>query len=161
MPYTILQNVNFGTKKADLTGSSGVGYTLIDKNGQIIHPRTTSGVYQVAPGIYAANVEYPDNFVGQILWDAPQTLDRPPEYAVEQQNYLSNNPKVEDVYNQVLLLSGSIDFIKQIESGRWRIVDNQMIFYRDDNSTPLATFNLYDQYGTPTENEVVERVRVS
>lgn len=161
MPYTLLQNVNFGVTKADLTGSSGVGYTLISNDGQIVTSRTTQGVYQVAPGIYSANVEYPDGFVGQILWDAPETVDRPVTYAIEDQNHLANNPKVEEIYSQLLLLSGSIDFIRQIESGRWRIIDNQMIFYRDDNATPLATFNLYDQYGTPTENEVVERVRVS
>ena len=52
------------------------------------------------------------------------------------------------------------EFIDNIEGGRWKIISNQMIFYKADNVTEIARFNLLDSDGNPTEINVVERVRV-
>lgn len=49
-------------------------------------------------------------------------------------------------------------FLRQMESGRWRIVDNQMIFYAEDGVTPLRAFDLKDADGNPTTTDVLERV---
>ena len=162
MSYTLLQNANLGPSRANLTGSLGVGYTVLDEMGAVITTRTTTGVYQLASGsgIYGALVTYPDNFKGQILWDAPNTGSLNQVFAAEDQNYLNNNPKVDEIYTQLILVSGSVDFIRHIEGGRWKITGNQMIFYKSDNSTVVATFDLFDQFGTPTDNEVMERQRV-
>ena len=134
----------------------------MDETGAIVSPRTTAGVYQLTPGsgIYAALVTFPDNFKGQILWDAPATGSLTQAFAAEDQNYLDNNPLVDEIYTQLILVSGSVDFIRKIEGGRWKITANQMIFYAEDNSTVVATFDLFDQFGTPTDNEVMERRRV-
>jgi hypothetical protein len=51
-------------------------------------------------------------------------------------------------------------FLKDIEGGRWRIISNQMIFYKSDNTTEVARFNLFDSAGNPTESNVYERERV-
>jgi hypothetical protein len=51
-------------------------------------------------------------------------------------------------------------FLKNIEGGRWRILNNQMIFYKEDNLTEIARFNLFDSSGSPTETNVYERQRV-
>jgi hypothetical protein len=51
-------------------------------------------------------------------------------------------------------------FLKDIEGGRWRILNNQMIFYKEDNNTEIARFNLFDSSGSPTETNVYERQRV-
>jgi hypothetical protein len=53
-----------------------------------------------------------------------------------------------------------IAFISDIEGGRWKIENNQMIFYKDDNVTEVARFNLYDEAGDPAETDVFERERV-
>jgi hypothetical protein len=53
-----------------------------------------------------------------------------------------------------------VKFIKSIEGGRWRIVDNQMIFCEDDNITEVARFDLKDSAGQPTMQNVFERERV-
>jgi len=53
-----------------------------------------------------------------------------------------------------------IELIKNIESGRWKIENNQMIFYKPDNVTELFRFNLKDINGQPTNDAVTERVRV-
>lgn len=50
--------------------------------------------------------------------------------------------------------------IKQIEQGRWKIIGNQMIFYDVDGVTPLLTFDLKDGGGSPSEDNVKERVPV-
>lgn len=54
----------------------------------------------------------------------------------------------------------AISFIKNIEGGRWQIKDNQMVFFKDDNKTEVAKFNLYNQSGQKTSTDVMERRRV-
>jgi len=49
---------------------------------------------------------------------------------------------------------------ESIESGRWEIKNNQMIFYAPDGTTPMATYNLFDIAGVPTIENVTERVLV-
>lgn len=50
-------------------------------------------------------------------------------------------------------------FIGDIEGGRWRIVSNQMIFYKSDNTTEVARFNLFDSDGNPAMENVFQRQR--
>lgn len=54
----------------------------------------------------------------------------------------------------------NIELIKQIEGGRWRITNNQMIFYEEDNSTELMRFNLFDGNGQPAMKNIMDRVKV-
>jgi hypothetical protein len=51
-----------------------------------------------------------------------------------------------------------ISTIKQIECGRWKIENNQMVFYNEDGITPLLTFDLKDVLGNPSIVSVFERV---
>lgn len=159
MSLSQLRNVNFGRTRLNATGSSGVGYQLLDTVGSVVSPRTTAGVYQTAPGIYAAYVPFPDNFRGQVLWDTG-TVFLTASYATEQYNYEENNPKVDSIYTQTTQMSGTLNSIYDIQFGRWRIVGDQMIFYKDDNSTEVARFNLFDDAGNPTMDAVFERVKV-
>lgn len=43
---------------------------------------------------------------------------------------------------------------------KWEIKGNQMIFYGDDNITPIYTFNLQNKSGSGTEKDVYKRVPV-
>ena len=159
MPLSQLRNVNFGRTRLNATGSSGVGYKLLDENGTIVAPRTTSGVYQTAPGIYAAYISFPDGFRGQLLWDTGSTF-LTASYATEQYNYEENNPNVDVTLSTVQSISGTVGSIYDIQYGRWRIVNDQMIFYKEDNSTEVARFDLFDDAGNPTMDSVFERVKV-
>ncbi len=47
--------------------------------------------------------------------------------------------------------------IFKIEKNKWKIERNQMIFYDDDGTTPLYTFNLKDARGSPSSKDVYER----
>ncbi len=52
-----------------------------------------------------------------------------------------------------------VELIKDYTEGRWRIDHNanQMIFFKADNTTELARFNLYDSAGNPSVENVFER----
>jgi len=159
MPLSQLRNVNFGRTRANATGSTGVGYTILDQNGSTVFSRATGSVYQTAPGIYAAYISFPDDFTGQVLWDTG-TAFVTASYATEQYNVEENDPKVAETYTLLGSLGVDIDFIRDMTAGRWKIVNSQMIFYKEDNFTEVARFNLFDDGSMPSEDSVFERVKV-
>lgn len=161
-----LHNVTFGVSKANLTGSTGVGFTILSTVGAIVQSRTTAGVYQLisGSGIYAAYISFSDGFHGQVLWDTGET---PPIYAAEQYNYEANNPKVDQIHIDTQFVTGalgaatsSIAFIRDMTEGRWQIVSDQMVFFKADNVTEVARFNLLDIDGIPTTTAPSQRVKV-
>jgi hypothetical protein len=164
MPTQLLQNVNFGRSKYDATGSLGVGYSLLGTDGTVVESRTTTGVYQTAPGIYAAYVSFPDNFKGQILWDTGDHYFLTASYATEDYNGSAavtiDTSKIDEIHTAVMSMSGTLNSVYDIQFGRWRIVNNQMIFYKDDNTTEVVRFDLFDDAGNPTMDAVFERVKV-
>lgn len=169
MPLSQVRNASFGSNRADLTGSTGVGYSLLDAMGGTVSPRTTSGVYQLASGsgLYAAYVSFPDGFRGQLLWDCPAFtgslgIIMSQSFATEQYNVEENDPKAADTWEMVNAVTGTIDSIYDISYGRWKIDKNtnQMIFFKADNATEVARFDLYDDNGSPTFDGVFERQKV-
>ncbi len=84
---------------------------------------------------------------------------------------IGSRPSAEDIayalmdtpvgYIGDISLRQALLFIKQIEQGRWKIVNNQMIFYDNDNVTPIRTFDLKNQQGQPTMQGVFERTPVT
>lgn len=178
MPLSQLRNSNFGKRKGYLTGSSGVGFTILSSDGSIFQARTTAGVYEEFPGsgLYAAFISFPDAFHGSIVWDTGEALLASRSFATEQYNVEENDPKVatnnlmlQQLTGSVNTLTGSmatalanIQFLVDMEGGRWRLdpTTNQMIFYKADNTTVVAKFNLFDINGNPTIDQVTERQRV-
>lgn len=167
MSLSQLRNVNFGRNRANATGSTGVGYTVMDTVGTVVTPRTTVGVYQLTSGsgLYAAYISFPDNFRGQVMWDCPEVTGSlgavlSQSYATEQYNYEENNPKVDAIDARTIQMSGTLGQLYDIQFGRWKIVANQMIFYKDDNMTEVVRFNLFDDAGSPSMDAVFERVKV-
>ena len=140
MAITLVKNVNFGRSQRGLTT---VGYTLVGSTGAVASPRTASGVYEVGTltGIYAAQVTFPTGFHGSILWD---TGGAEPKYASEEYSPIEEQTQ----------------FNYDISGGRWKIANNIMIFYKEDNVTEITRFNLLDDTGSPTMDDVHERVKV-
>jgi len=62
--------------------------------------------------------------------------------------------------DKITTMETLLTFIGDIEGGRWRIENNQMIFYKADNITEVARFNLYDEDGQPAAIDVFQRRRV-
>jgi hypothetical protein len=57
-------------------------------------------------------------------------------------------------------ISTDVTFIKSIEGGKWQINNNQMIFYKEDNITEIARFNLYNENGVLSNTNIFSRVRI-
>lgn len=57
----------------------------------------------------------------------------------------------------VSALTNNMNLIKKIESGGWKIINNQMIFYDENGTTELFTFDLLDSNGNPSTTTVYER----
>jgi hypothetical protein len=63
----VLMDVNFGS---DHAGLSTVGYKVYGPDGSVLIGRTTAGVFALAGGAYAADVDLPAGTSGVIYWDA-------------------------------------------------------------------------------------------
>lgn len=167
MSVTLTKAVNFGSRAAGLTT---VGYAVYDHTGSLQVTRTEAGISELlvassSTGTFFANVEFPDDFRGSIIWDTGTGLARK-LYAVEQYNELENNPAPDLTYNTVQVVSSSIEqvkadvsFTKQMTSGRWSLENDMMVFYDEDNTTVVAKFSMLDQGLSPSMKEVFHRVR--
>ena len=161
MSFSKLQVVNMGKSKAYATGSLGVGYEIKAHTGLTITSRTTAGVYEILTGSgnYAALVTFPDNFHGSIIWDTGTAFSST-YYAAEEFNIESNNPNVDNIWSSMQTITGSIQLLRDMTEGRWKISANKMSFYASDNTTLVAEFDLFDDLGTPSMDAVFERVRL-
>lgn len=54
----------------------------------------------------------------------------------------------------------NVSFIKDIEGGKWEITNNQMIFYKEDNVTEIARFNLYNENGVLSNTNIFSRIKI-
>lgn len=164
MSLSQLRNVNMGPNRANATGSTGVGYTVLDAAGAVVTPRTTVGVYQLTSGsgIYAAYISFPDAFRGQVLWDTGVSAFPTASYATEQYNVEENNPNTDNIWGTVQAITGSIQLLRDMTAGRWKIDSstNVMSFYKEDNVTLVAQFDLFDDLGNPSSDAVFERTKL-
>lgn len=160
MPQVFVKTANFGKTRGNL---DSVGYTIFDSTGVEIGPRSALGVYEVGieTGIYAAPIALPDGFSGSILWDTgqgPSTV-----YASEEQNFADSAASLtSDLSSIKTAINADLTFVKDMLGGQWKIDDEnfQMIFYKDDNVTEVARFDLSDNKGTPSFLSVFLRKRV-
>lgn len=54
-------------------------------------------------------------------------------------------------------IASDLATLLQVTVGRWKIANNQMLFYDADGVTVLYTYNLLDADGAPTMTSVFER----
>lgn len=170
-----LLTVDFGASKCGATGSSGVGYTVYDSTGSIVSQRTTNGVKQVAPGIYSAEPFFPDvDDSFQVVWDTGDVFTRKC-YASEVVSHTERfftlaaglthvTDAIVDVahslsgaYGDIQSLAMDVSLIRDFTAGRWKMMNNQMIFYKEDNVTEIARYDLLDQNMRPSMDSVFER----
>ncbi len=72
--------------------------------------------------------------------------------------YSYSNASFEDLTTPIAALNTLATQSNKMLTGRWKIVSNQMIFYDDDGTTPLLTFDLKDLSGVASMTNVFERV---
>jgi hypothetical protein len=174
-----LFTVNFGSSKANATGSNGVGFKILDSTGSIVLPRTTDGITQTAPGIYSARPRFPDSDDSfQIVWDTGAAFSKT-HYATETVNNMQQffqltssiaavnqavdmaSDVIDTVLGDIKTMLIDISVVRDFTAGRWRMQNNQMIFYKEDNVTEVARFELLDAGGKPSMDSVFERKKVT
>jgi len=140
-----LRNYNGGIKLINKNGSEKVSIDL--NSGQVILDSTVTNGDIVIRGIGKLT----DNSVGA---------------NVISENLLTGDAGIWEVvaedYDVSTTFGGLMNFMNNIEGGRWDIQGTQMVFYKSDNVTEIARFNLYDSAGNPTTDpsQVYERRRV-
>jgi len=73
---------------------------------------------------------------------------------------LQDNDRYMLTTNDLRDIEERLTFLKDIEGGRWKIEGNQMIFYKSDNVTEVARFNLFNEGGVAAMKNLYERKRV-
>jgi len=181
MPSSLVKTVNFGSTKTGL--ADFVGYRLIDSSGLVAQERTQLGIYEtyMGTGIYAANIEFPDDFTGTILWDIEGTR---PVYAAEEFNNSINGTGVSRQVNEVTTqvteiteqvnsvttqvglvsdqvtdLADEIRFIRGMTAGRWSLdkKTSTMTYYDESGKNVLVTYEMLDEDGKPSIESVYDR----
>ena len=71
---------------------------------------------------------------------------------------IAQQSTLNEVRSLILVSQTDLAIIKKIETGRWRIQANQMVFYDEDGVTPFMVFDLKDDDGLPTMTNVFERL---
>lgn len=66
------------------------------------------------------------------------------------------NTAIGDIALDISQIKIDLAFIKAIESGEWKIENNQMIFF-DTSDQEIARFNLFNVIGIPTNDDVYNR----
>ncbi|MCD6149098.1 hypothetical protein J7J18_07030 [bacterium] len=69
---------------------------------------------------------------------------------------------VKEQTDKIPTIQLDVSFIKDIEGGRWVLDGHQMVFYKEDNTTEVARFDLYNKDGAliSEEDDAYERRRV-
>lgn len=160
MSITRVKTVNFGKTKS---GLATVGFTLFDSTGVEISSRSTLGVYEIGilTGIYGASVTFSDNFSGTILWDTGEPLDD--VFASEEINLSDSASSLsQDITNIKGAISSDLTLVRDMIAGQWKIdpENSQMIFYKEDNQTEVARFDLRDKNNNPSYLSVFNRRKV-
>ena len=137
----IVKTVNFGK---GLTGRRNfVNYEVFNTLGTGSIGPTNSGVYELSlgSGIYGAQLLLSQSFSGSIVWHVTGS-NSAVVYAVDD---LEVDSRV----------------TRHMTTGQWEIdaTEKQMIFYKEDNETEFARFDLQDRNGNASFEEVFKRIR--
>jgi hypothetical protein len=104
----------------------------------------------------SASINYLD--VSDAVWNSLEIdYSTPGTFGHSIQNSSTSINAISSSINTIL---NRVDEIRDIQYGRWKIENNQMIFYKDDNVTEVARFDLYDNVGIPTMDAVFERIKI-
>jgi hypothetical protein len=129
----------FGSSKTGKT----VQYQILNHDLTVLSAFTATGIQEIGNGQYGVRISFANTFQGYIQW-----------------KNVTDNVLVADPITVVENFLTQINKIYKVETGRWKILNNQMVFYDDDTTTPLLTFNLKDSSGNPTEENPTERTPV-
>lgn len=132
--YTFL--ASFGTTATGKT----VQYRILSDSLTVLENYTSSGIVELGNGEYGLTRTFSTLFTGYIQF-----------------KNVTDDVVIADPITITEDFISKIVSIFKVETGRWKIVGSQFIFYDDDNITPLYTFNLKDENGSETNENPFER----
>ena len=109
----------------------------------------------IGSGFYKYNYELNKDKEYVVLCDGGEELREGERYCIARNDY----PMVFEIRREMERKGGILETIMQIEKGRWKIEENQMIFFEEDNETEIMRFNLFDHKGQPSMEHVFDRVK--
>lgn len=132
---------NSGTAATGLTPSFSMYKDLV--TGTTLSPAPT--ISEVASGHYKFSVDWTTSPHST----APTTsvvflIDNGASLSSASDRYLGGRINKSDDYGQ------RIDTIYEVTLGKWEVVSDQLKLYKTDGTTLVATFDLFDQVGSPT-----------
>ena len=137
----LVKTVNFGRGLSNRPAS--VHFSLYDTLGVASIFRSSGSIYQLGSGtgVYGSQVSLNQNFSGSILWEIT-----------------ASNGEVVFASDEVEVDSR---LTRHFTVGQWEInkEDNVMIFYQDDNVTEIGRFDLKDDKGVGSTEQVFKRTR--
>jgi len=103
---------------------------------------TNNNIFDVGAGILVQNSVQiiPSNSFGNTVTSTGSGLSPTQDAkltAIPDNPLLDDDTRIDDIITD-------LTFVKDIEGGKWEIVGTQMIFYKDDNTTEVARFNIDD-----------------
>lgn len=107
---------------------------VVDELGNIVVDEIGNIVVCVLPG------SYPDTIQGVMVIEEDITI--------------------QTIKEKIDGLAVDVNFIKNIEGGKWELKNNQMIFYDTFGTVEIMRFNLFDQDDVPSMENVFKRERV-
>lgn len=127
---------SFGAARSGKT----VTATILDISGNVVNSGFTIGsVIELSRGYYGVAITFSAPFTGYIKWD--------------------NTTDDIILYDVLICAANDSESLRKIETNRWLIFDNQLIIYDDDGTTPLYTWNLFNN-NVPDGSSPNERVPV-
>lgn len=135
-----------------LSSGKQVYYTVYNSDGSTYIARTNSGVVDFENGNFGVSLIFNDAGGYLIVWDIDSTT-----YTVSEEINIYNYGSDSDIENII----NTIQAVYDIEYGKWEIDENtiELIFYKPDNVTEIARFDLKDVLGNPAYINVFSRVR--
>lgn len=139
-------NITFTANFGSSRDSNTVSYRILNYDLSVHTNWTTDNVVEIGFGLYGVSLNISAEMRGFVQWKAV-------EGGKSDLYTISAITVVDDFIS-------NISNIFKVETGRWKIISNQMIFYDTDDTTPIYTFNLKDSSGNLTSTNPVERTPV-
>ena len=149
-----------------ILGLSGTWTSLSGVESGLPVTPASAAIVELSSGLYQTTIDWVsvvaadalidgEAVVGVIDWGA--TVSGPERYTYASFNTRDYAPHKDT--NVLSSVSADVEVVKEIQTGRWEISGNQLVLYKSDNTTVIATFNLFDKNGSPTGDAPYSRVR--
>ena len=137
-PTIKFKDVNSGT---DITATITGGVTTLTEVGD--------GFYQYTLNNYTGSQSYAVVVDGGIALQGRERY-----YVSANENYLEDIHGAKLEFYSTGSIGKNIFNTNVINSGRYKVENNQIIIYKNDNSTEIMRFNIFDSNGLPINNSI-------